>query len=106
MSQAGGLAPLYQTLLLNRIQGMIIEPFDYPALEEKKIRDLTAIIEFNDPAVPHGLIMSNKALSRAEQENWRKLVDGMRSDGTVRRIFEKYFKPDLAAAMVEFQAPR
>ena len=102
LSQAGGLDPLYQTLTLNRIQGMVIEPFDYPALEQKKIRDFTAIIEFNDPAVPHGLIMSNKALSSVERENWRALVKGMRADGTVRRIFEKYFKPDLAAAMVDY----
>lgn len=106
VSQAGGLAPLYQTLILNNIQGMIIEPFDYPALEEKKIRDLTAVIEFNDPAVPHGLIMSSKSLSPTEQQNWRALVDGMRVDGTVKRIFEKFFNPDLAASLVDFLAPR
>ncbi|MCX7166823.1 MAG: transporter substrate-binding domain-containing protein [Rhodocyclales bacterium] len=105
ISQASGLAPLYQTLLLNRIQGMIIEPFDYPALEEKKIREMSTIIEFNDPSVPHGLIMSKKALSPAEQDKWRKLVNDMRSDGTVRRIFNKYFQPAIAAAMVDFQAP-
>ena len=81
---------------------MIIEPFDYPMLNEKGIRDQTTIIEFNDPAVPHGLIMSNKALASAEIEKWRALVDQMRADGAVRRIFEKYFKPDLAAAMVDF----
>jgi len=102
ISQAGGLAPLYQTLMLNHIQGMIIEPFDYPSLDEKKIRDITTIIEFNDSAVPHGLIMSKKALTTVEQEKWRALVNGMRSDGTMRRIFEKYFKPDLAEAMVNF----
>lgn len=102
LSQAGGLAPLYQTLMLNHIQGMIIEPFDYPTLEEKRIRDITAIIEFNDPSVPHGLIMSKKALPPAEQEKWRALVSGMRTDGTMRRIFEKYFKPEMAAAMVNF----
>lgn len=102
LSMAGGLAPLYQTLMLNRIQGMIIEPFDYPTLEEKRIRDLTTIIEFNDPAVPHGLIMSKKSLALSEQEKWRVLVNGMRTDGTMRRIFEKYFAPDLAAAMVDF----
>jgi polar amino acid transport system substrate-binding protein len=102
INQGGGLAPLYQALMLNHIQGMIIEPFDYPTLEEKKIRDITAIIEFNDPPVPHGLIISKKALSPAEQEKWRGLVNGMRTDGTMRRIFEKYFKPDLAAAMVDF----
>jgi polar amino acid transport system substrate-binding protein len=102
VNQAGGLGPLYQTLIQNRIQGMIIEPFDYPMLNEKGIRDQTSIIEFNDPAVPHGLIMSNKALAPAEIEKWRVLVDQMRADGAVRRIFEKYFKPDLAAAMVDF----
>jgi polar amino acid transport system substrate-binding protein len=30
----------------------------------------------------------------------------MRADGTVRRIFEKYFKADLAAAMVDFKASK
>lgn len=101
VSQAGGLAPLYQALMLNHIQGMIIEPFDYPTLEEKKIRDMTSIIEFDDPPVSHGLIMSKKALPLAEQEKWRSLIDEMRSDGSMRRIFEKYFKTDLAAAMVD-----
>ncbi|EJL92814.1 periplasmic component of amino acid ABC-type transporter/signal transduction system [Herbaspirillum sp. CF444] len=104
ITQAGGLDPLYQALLANRIQGMIMEPFDYPVVEEKHIRDVTSIIEFNDPSVPHGLIMSKKALSQAERDKWRALVDEMRADGTVRRIFEKYFSPSLAATMVDFQA--
>jgi polar amino acid transport system substrate-binding protein len=105
VSQSGGLDPLYQTLSINRIQGMIIEPFDYPALDEKKIRDMSDIIEFNDPAVPHGLIMSKKALPPAEQEKWRALVNAMRRDGAVRRIFEKYFPPDLASTMTDFANP-
>jgi polar amino acid transport system substrate-binding protein len=105
VTQAGGLDPLYQALILRRIQGMIIEPFDYPAIDEKKIRDVTTIVEFNDPAVPHGLIMSKKALSPEEREKWRALVNEMRADGTIRRIFEKYFKPDLADSMVNFPTP-
>jgi polar amino acid transport system substrate-binding protein len=48
--------------------------------------------------------MSKKSLPAAEQAQWRALVDGMRSDGSMRRIFEKYFKPSLAAAMVDFQS--
>jgi polar amino acid transport system substrate-binding protein len=105
VTQAGGLDPLYQALLLRRIQGMIIEPFDYPAIDDKKIRDVTTIVAFNDPSVPHGLIMSKRALPAAEREKWRALVNEMRADGTVQRIFEKYFKPDLAAAMVNFPTP-
>ncbi|AJG19435.1 hypothetical protein RR42_m2043 [Cupriavidus basilensis] len=105
VSQAGGLEPLYEALVLRRIQGMIIEPFDYPALDAKKIRDVTTIVEFSDPAVPHGLIMSKKALSSSEQDKWRALVQSMRTDGTVRRIFERYFNPDLIDSMVDFKTP-
>lgn len=102
VSQAGALDPLYQTLMLNRIQGMIIEPFDYPALDERAIREVSNVIEFNDPSVTHGLIMSNKAIPQAEQEKWRAIVKAMRADGTIERIFAKYFKPDLAAKLVNF----
>jgi polar amino acid transport system substrate-binding protein len=104
VSYASGLEPLYQVLLLDRIQGMIIEPFDYPALTAGKIREVTTILEFGDPPVPHGLIMSRKSLAAAELAKWRALVVSMREDGTVLRIFEKYFKPELARAMVDFPA--
>jgi len=102
VSYAAQLEPLYQVLLDNRVQAMIIEPFDYPTLESAKIREQTSILEFDDPAVPHGLIMSKKALPAAQQQAWRELVDEMRADGTVQRIFEKYFKPELARAMTRF----
>lgn len=102
VDHATHLDPLYQVLLDNRIQAMIIEPFDYPALENARIREQTVVIEFDDPPVPHGLIMSRKAVPDAQQQAWRDLVDGMRADGTVQRIFEKYFKPDLARAMTRF----
>ncbi|HLX02592.1 MAG TPA: transporter substrate-binding domain-containing protein [Trinickia sp.] len=105
VSQAGGLEPLYEALILRRIQGMIIEPFDYPAIDEKRIRDVTTVLDFNDPPIPHGLIMSKKALSPEQQQKWRDLVNQMRADGTVRRIFRKYFKPDLADSMVDVQLP-
>ena len=105
VSQAGGLSPLYNLLQANKIQGMLIEPFDYPALDERKIGDITRIVEFNDPPVPHGLIMSKKALSPEEREKWRVLVNDMRADGSMRRIFEHYFQSELAATMLEFQAP-
>jgi polar amino acid transport system substrate-binding protein len=106
VTQAGGLDPLYRALLGNHIQGMIMEPFDYPVVEEKHIRDLTSIIEFNDPPIPHGVIISNKSIAADEREKWLALVESMRTDGTVRRIFEKYFSPALAASMVDFQAAR
>lgn len=97
-----GLGPLYQILATNQIQGMIIEPFDYPALDAKSINNQTTIWAFEDEAIPHGLIMSKRSLSLVEQEKWRALINAMRADGTVLRIFEKYFKPELARTMVYF----
>jgi polar amino acid transport system substrate-binding protein len=102
VSYASGLDPLYQVLGLNRIQAMIIEPFDYSDIENGQIRALTSTIEINDESIAHGLIMSNKAISPQQQEKWRALVNQMRADGTVLRIFEKYFTPELARAMVNF----
>lgn len=102
VSYSTGLEPLYQILLANRVQAMIIEPFDYPAVESGRLHEQTQIVAFDDPSVPHGLIMSKKALSPAQQQAWRALVDGMRADGTVQRIFEKYFPRELARAMTQF----
>ena len=102
VTYANSLEPLYQVLLDGRVQAMIIEPFDYPTLESATIREQTLIVEFEDPPVPHGLIMSNKSLSPAQQEAWRAVVNEMRGDGTTQRIFERYFKPDLARTLTRF----
>jgi polar amino acid transport system substrate-binding protein len=102
VSHASGLEPLYQVLLLGRIHGMIIEPFDMMDVEGTEVKSVTRVLALDDPAIPHGLIMSKKSLPPAEQAKWRALVDGLRQDGTVLRIFEKYFPPELARAMVNF----
>lgn len=102
VSYSTSLDPLYEILLDNRVQAMIIEPFDYPAVKSAKLREQTAILEFDDPSIPHGLIMSRKALSTQQQQAWRALIDGMRADGTVQRIFEKYFTPEMARTMTRF----
>jgi polar amino acid transport system substrate-binding protein len=102
VSYSTTLDPLYDILLDNRVQAMIIEPFDYPAVEAGKLREQTVIVEIDDPPVRHGLIMSRKSLDAAQRQAWRALVDGMRADGTTQRIFEKYFSPALARTMTEF----
>lgn len=100
VTQSSGLTALFAALAAGQIQAMIIEPFDYPTLDTARIRESTQVLEFGDAAVPHGLIMSRASLPAAEQARWRALVDAMRRDGTMLRIFEKYFKPELARALV------
>jgi len=103
VSYASGLAPLYELLLGNHIQGMIIEPFDYPSVENGKIRERSNTLEFGDTSVHHGLIMSKKSLSPDEQEKWRQIILAMREDGTTQRIFEKYFPAALARTLTQFR---
>ncbi len=102
VSHASALSPLYQVLLDNRLQAMIIEPFDYPTLDSTRLRALTQILAFDDPPVRHGLILSRASLSPAQRQAWSALVDTLRADGTVTRIFEKYFKPELARQLTQF----
>ena len=100
LTQSSGLPALFTALLAGQVQAMIIEPFDEPAIALAQLREATQVIEFGDRPLPHGLIMSRQSLSESEQRKWRGLVLTMRRDGTMQRIFEKYFKPDLARAMV------
>ena len=102
VTYAGSLDPLYAILLDGGIQAMIIEPFDFPVIAGAQLKAQTTILEFGDAPVAHGLVMSKRSLSAAQQGAWREVIVSMRSDGTMRRIFEKYFPADLARAMTQF----
>jgi len=102
ITYASSLEPLYSVLLDGDIQAMIIEPFDFPVIAGAQLKAQTAILEFGDPPVLHGLVMSKKSLSPAQQAAWRDVILTMRADGTIRHIFEKYFPVDLARQMTQF----
>ena len=102
ITYAGSLDPLYTILLDDGIQAMIIEPFDFPVIAGAQLKAQTSILEFGDPSVPHGLVMSRKSLTTPQQQAWRDVINAMRADGTIRHIFEKYFPADLARQMTQF----
>jgi polar amino acid transport system substrate-binding protein len=102
ITYAGSLDPLYTILLDDGIQAMIIEPFDFPVIASAQLKAQTAILEFGDTPVPHGLVMSRKSLAPTQIVAWREVIQSMRADGTILRIFEKYFPADLAKQMTQF----
>ena len=102
ITYAGSFDPLYTILLDDDIQAMIIEPFDFPTIAGAQLKAQTVILEFPDLPVPHGLVMSRKSLPPAQLQAWHDLIQAMRADGTMRRIFEKYFPADLARQMTQF----
>ena len=102
VTYATSLEPLFEILLAGRIHGLIVEPFDTPVLRNEAVQAQATILEFDDPPVLHGLVMSRKSLSPEQQAAWRALIDDMRADGTMGRIFAKYFPVDLAQSMTRF----
>ncbi len=102
LTYAGSLDPLYTILLEDGIQAMIIEPFDFPVIAGAQLKAQTTILDFGDPPVLHGLVMSRRSLPVPQQNAWREVIQSMRADGTIRRIFEKYFPADLARTMTQF----
>lgn len=93
---------LYQNLRQDRTQAIIIEPFDYSDLEKYQVAKLVRMVETNDQPTPHGLIMSKKTISPEQQERWRDLINDMRRDGTLLKIFSKYFNREEAQQMTSF----
>jgi len=89
-------------LKLNRIQAMVIEPFNYSQVENRALGELTRLLESGDAPVLHGLIMSKKSLPESEQRKWRAIIDGMRADGTLLAIMRKYFTEEEARAFTSF----
>lgn len=102
VTYAGALDPLYTILLDDDIQAMIIEPFDFPMIAGAQLKAQTVILEFPDPPVLHGLVMSRKSLPPPQLQAWQDVIKSMRADGTIRRIFEKYFPAELARQMTQF----
>lgn len=93
---------LLNMLKLNRIQGMIIEPFNHSQVDNQEIDDISILLDIGDAPVLHGLIMSKKSLPETEQMKWRGIIEGMHKDGTLLRIMSKYFSPTLAKELVTF----
>lgn len=95
-------AQLLNMIKLNRIQGMIIEPFNYTQVDSKILQDITSVIETGDAPVLHGVIMSRKSLSDSERDKWRAIIDGMHKDGTILKILKKYFDNKMSKSMLDF----
>ena len=53
-----------------------------------------------DSGVQHGLILAKSRFSEKQAQQWRNLIDSMRNDGSLKRIFERYLPPNEAAKLL------
>lgn len=54
-----------------------------------------------EKGVPHGLTLSRRRFSAEEVSDWRKLLEGMRRDGALRRIYRRHLPSEHADRLLE-----
>ncbi len=96
---------IFKKLKESRVDAM----FSQPAVYRKKIRDLkldnSVVVQDWTPrekGVPLGLILAKSRFTEKDAEQWRKLIEAMRRDGSLKKIFERYLPPLEAAKLLEY----
>lgn len=97
------LPTLFRMLKSKRFSAMFAIPLQYEKeLADVGMRDQVRIIDWfpNEPPALRCLAMSRKNFTPAQVRGWAEVVQGMKNDGTIKRILAKYLPPDEAAKAV------
>ncbi len=103
VEDSADVATLFKKLKEGRIDAM----FSQPAVFRKYIPELglqkDIVVQDWTPqekGVPHGLILAKSRFSETQARQWQSLVDAMRKDGTLKRIYAQYVSPAEVAALL------
>lgn len=98
-----------ETLFKKLKEGRIDALFSQPPVYRKHLHDLglqgQVVVQDWTPSekgVAHGLILAKARFSEADARQWQALVAGLRGDGTLKRIYNRYLSPNEAAALLDF----
>jgi len=95
---------LYNAVMAGKVDAIFGLPFVYPYYFDKyhAAKQLRVLDLDPTPGLKHGIVMSNKTFDEAEAKRWMALVDGIRRDGTMRKIVLKYLDPVNAERVLNF----
>lgn len=98
-----------ETLFKKLKEGRIDALFSQPPVYSKNIADLGLQQSIRiqdwmpgDKGVPHGLILAKSRFDAAEAKAWQALINNLRVDGTLKRIYAKYLSAPEVSAMLDF----
>ncbi len=98
-----------ETLFKKLKEGRIDALFSQPPVYRKYMQDLAlqgqAVVQDWTPTekgLPHGIILSKTRFTEDDARQWQTLVTGMRSDGTLKRIYSRYLPASEVAASIDF----
>jgi polar amino acid transport system substrate-binding protein len=105
VQDSANVETLFKKLREGRIDGL----FSQPPVYGKYLHDLglkkDVVVQDWTPGekgVPHGLILAKSRFTEAEAKQWQGLVQTMRTDGTLKRIYLQYLSAQEVAALLDF----
>ena len=105
VQDSANVETLFKKLREGRIDGL----FSQPPVYGKHLSDLgmkkDVVVQDWTPGekgVPHGLILAKSRFTEAEAKQWQALVQTMRTDGTLKRIYLQYLSAAEVAALLDF----
>ena len=105
--EARDMQQLFEWLQKGRINVAITHPVVYqrylPMLQLDKLQIVDLATQ--QPTLKVGVVLSRKRFSGEQIEGWRKLLQAMRDDGTLRAIFSQHIGADNADAALRQISP-
>lgn len=105
--EARDMQQLFEWLQKGRIQAAISTPLVYEHYLPSLQRDKLQIVDLatQQPTLKLGVILSRKRFSPEQINGWRKLLQAMRDDGTLRNIYSQHIGADNADAALRQVSP-
>ena len=95
---------MFEMLKRDRFAAMPVNPLDVLYRNKIDLSEFTIATDWfpSDKSVPRALLFSKKYFSKTQVHEWHTLVQQMRNDGTLKRIFVQYAGAATAEALMQF----
>ncbi|OYT88854.1 MAG: hypothetical protein CFE43_20320 [Burkholderiales bacterium PBB3] len=95
---------MYEMFTRNRFAAMPIYPLDTVYRDQHDVSQYSIVSDWfpADKSLPRALLFSKKHFSKAQVQEWRVLVQQMRDDGTLKKIYTAYAGKDTAEKLLQY----
>jgi len=105
VEESANVDVLFEKLKLGRLDGIFAFPFVYrKLLTELNMKGTTVVQDWfpEEKGIIGCTMLTKSRFSEAEANRWRDLIRQMQSDGTLKKIFNKYVSASEAEQMLAF----
>lgn len=105
VQESADVETIFKKLQQHRVDAM----FSQPPVYLKKLADFgmeqaVVIVDWTprEQGVAHGLVLAKTRFSDRDAAQWRGLIDTLRQDGTLARIYARYLPDAIVSRMLDF----